>query len=44
MKFELKTTARSVSDDGLIEDLVTVAKKLNKNSVTGAEYNSQDRE
>ena len=26
LKFELKTTARNVSDDGLIEDLVTVVK------------------
>ena len=39
MKFELDNYARNVSDDLLIEDLVAVAKKLNKISVTHEEYN-----
>jgi len=39
MKFELDNYARNVSDDLLIEDLVSVAKKLNKSSVTHEEYN-----
>ena len=39
MKFELDNYARNVSDNLLIEDLVAVAKKLNKISVTHEEYN-----
>ena len=43
MKFELDNYARSVSDDLLIEDLVSVAKKLNKNSITHDEYNREGK-
>ena len=43
MKFELDNYARNVSDDLLIEDLVSVAKKLNKNSITHDEYNQEGK-
>ncbi len=43
MKFELDNYARNVSDDLLIEDLVAVAKKLNKNSITHDEYNREGK-
>ena len=43
MKFELDNYARNVSDDLLIEDLVVVAKKLNKNSITHDEYNREGK-
>ncbi len=43
MKFELDNFARNVSDDLLIEDLVVVAKKLNKNSITHEEYNREGK-
>jgi len=38
MKFELENYYRNISDDILIEDLVSVAKELGKNSVTHEEY------
>ena len=43
MKFELDNYTRNVSDDFLIEDLVAVAKKLNKNSITHDEYNREGK-
>lgn len=43
MKFELDNYARNVSDDLLIEDLVVVAKKLNKKSITHDEYNREGK-
>lgn len=39
MKFELNAYNRNVTDELLIEDLMLVAKKLKKNSITGEEYN-----
>ena len=43
MIFELNNYARNFSDDLLIEDLVVVAKKLNKNSITHDEYNREGK-
>jgi len=43
MKFEIDNYTRNVSDDLLIEDLVFVAKKLNKNSITHDEYNREGK-
>jgi len=39
MKFELDDYNRNIPDDLLIEDLILVAKKLDKNSITHEEYN-----
>ncbi|HBG81869.1 TPA: endonuclease [candidate division CPR2 bacterium] len=39
MKFELDNYHRNIPDDLLIEDLVSVAKKLGKGSITHEEYN-----
>ena len=39
----MQLDTRNVPDDDLIKDLVTVAKKLNKNSVTMAEYNQEGK-
>lgn len=39
MKFELDDYARNISENLLIKDLLMVAKKLNKTSVTHEEYN-----
>lgn len=39
MKFELDIYHRNIPDDLLIEDLITVAKKIDKSSVTHEEYN-----
>jgi hypothetical protein len=39
MDFELKEHHRNTPDVDLIEDIKTVAKKLQKNTVTMAEYN-----
>ena len=38
MKFELRKTARGLSDDELLEDLRSVARKLSRDTVTIAEY------
>ncbi len=43
MKFELDNYARNVSEDLLIEDLVSVAKKLNKDAITHDEYNREGK-
>lgn len=38
MKFELRKTARGLSDEKLLEDLRRVARKLGRDTVTIAEY------
>jgi hypothetical protein len=43
MKFELDDYNRNVPDNLLIDDLVLVAKKLHKDSVTHEEYNSKGK-
>ena len=43
MKFELDDYNRNVSDESLIEDLKVVAKKLNKDSVTREEYDTNGK-
>ena len=43
MKFELKPDNRNSSDEDLIKDLVTVAQKLNKSSISIAEYGKYGR-
>lgn len=43
MKFELKPDNRNVSDKDLIEDVVIVVKRLNKETITREEYNEYGR-
>lgn len=43
MKFELDDYNRNVSDESLIEDLKSVAKKLNKDSVTRQDYDTNGK-
>lgn len=43
MKFELDDFHRNISDDILIEDLKLVANKLNRDSITHKEYNSNGK-
>jgi len=43
MKFELDEYNRNITENQLTEDLVAVAKKLNKTSVTHEEYNSNGK-
>lgn len=43
MKFELKPDNRNSSDQDLIDDLISVAKNLNKDSITRNEYNKYGR-
>lgn len=42
MKFELKPDNRNVSEQDLIEDLIKVAKKLGKDSLTSKEYTNSN--
>ena len=39
MSFELNNYHRNISAEDLLTDVQNVAKKLNKNTLTGTEYN-----
>jgi hypothetical protein len=43
MKFELKPNNRNPKKTDLIEDIISVAKRLNKNTITSIEYNKYGR-
>jgi len=43
MKFELKPDNRNSSDEDLIKDVIEAAKKLDKRTISGSEYNAHGR-